>query len=103
MDELSSYLGSVSSYDDCRAIVSRLKSCEVPESSVTRGASRECAAFINAHFNYGGCVNTHFNDADFRGTTWRAYLNQGGELWRSGNESIRLVDRDGKTVDIYSY
>ena len=96
------YVGDASSYEDCRAVVSRFPRCEA-HPDIPRGTSNECERFIETHFNYQGCVDTHFNDKDFRGDTWRVYLNQNHELWRSDNESIRLLDPQGRTVDIYSY
>lgn len=96
------YVGSASSYEECRAIVSRIPRCEAyPD--VPREASSECERFIETRLSYQGCVDTHFNDEDFRGDTWRVYLNQSRELWRSDDETIRLLDREGCTVDIYSY
>ncbi|HEY4489039.1 MAG TPA: hypothetical protein VJA87_00995 [Candidatus Paceibacterota bacterium] len=96
------YTGSASSYDECRAIVSNFPRCETQRSAPDE-ASGECKAFIESRLNYEGCVNTHFNDEDYQGDTWRVYLNRGNELWRSDNETIRLLDREGRTVDIYSY
>lgn len=101
-DELRTYNGSASSYEACRAIVGDIPRCEA-NPSVPREASSECERFIETRLNYQGCVDTHFNDEDFRGDTWRVYLNQSRELWRSDNETIRLLDREGRTVDIYSY
>jgi hypothetical protein len=102
-DELGrGYSGSASSYEECRTIVSRIPRCEA-NPDVPREASSECEHFIEARLNYQGCVDAHFNDADFRGDTWRVYLSQSRELWRSDNETIRLLDREGRTVDIYSY
>jgi hypothetical protein len=102
-DELGNgYTGDAPSYEKCRAIVSRIPRCEA-RPDVPREASSECERFIDTRLNYQGCVNAHFNDSDFRGDTWRVYLNQSRELWRSDNETIRLLDREGRTVDIYSY
>lgn len=96
------YPGDADSYDECRAIVSRIPRCDV-RPDIPREASSECERFIETRLNYQGCVDAHFNDSDFRGDTWRVYLNQGRELWRSDDETIRLLDREGRTVDIYSY
>lgn len=102
-DELGrGYAGDATSYQECRTIVSRIPRCEA-NPSAPREASSECKRFINTRLNYQGCVDAHFNDEDFRGDTWRVYLNQSRELWRSDNETIRLLDREGRTVDIYSY
>ena len=102
-DELGrGYTGDPSSYEACRAIINRFPRCEA-NPDVPREASSECERFIETRLNYQGCVDVHFNDSDFRGDTWRVYLNQSRELWRSDNETIRLLDREGRTVDIYSY
>ena len=55
------------------------------------------------YFNYNGCVDAHKNDADFMGNTWRVYLGRSSSMWRTKNELVKLLDKDGKTVDAFSY
>lgn len=95
------YQGSASSYDACRSVVSRLPRCQAV--AAPREASASCKAFIDSRLSYEGCVNSHFNDGDFRGDTWRIYLNRTSDLWRSDNETIKLLDTAGRVVDTYSY
>jgi hypothetical protein len=102
LDELGNfYTGSPSSYDTCRETVSQLPACT--NGRAPRNASASCEAFIEKHLSYQGCVDAHFNEPDFRGDTWRIFLGQSRELWRSDHETIKLLDREGRTVDIYSY
>ncbi|HEX8591602.1 MAG TPA: lamin tail domain-containing protein [Candidatus Paceibacterota bacterium] len=37
------------------------------------------------------------------GVLWRIFLGQRRELWRNNSDTIELIDRTGRTVDIYSY
>ncbi|HEY0011006.1 MAG TPA: hypothetical protein VGB97_03835 [Candidatus Paceibacterota bacterium] len=96
------YRESASSYESCRRVVDTLPACET-QRTAPREASASCESFIESRLSYPGCVSGHFNDEDFRGDTWRVYLGKSRELWRSDNETIKLLDREGRTVDIYSY
>ncbi len=65
--------------------------------------SSACQSFLINNLNYNGCVTAHQNDLDFKGATWRVYLGRTSALWRQTHEYIRLFDREGKTVDAFSY
>jgi hypothetical protein len=102
LDELGNFFeGDAAAYNECRDAVSSFGRCTVPESP--RGVSSRCRAFISDRLNYAGCVRVHQADADFYGNNWRVYLGSRTELWRTDNETLRLVDREGRTVDVYTY
>jgi hypothetical protein len=65
--------------------------------------SGACQSFVIKYLNYNGCVQAHQNDADFLGTTWRVYLGRTSSMWRTHNEVVKLLDKQGKTVDAFSY
>jgi hypothetical protein len=103
LDELGDFFPTqASSYEACREVVRSFVRCEEPR-DVPREASRECENFIETRLSYQGCVLGHSKDADFLGRTWRVFLGRSAELWRSDNEVLKLLDREGRTVDVYSY
>ena len=94
----SSYLRDT----DCLEAVARLSRCETvldPPEDIPNS----CEDFMEKYFNYNGCVAAHKSDPDFEGDVWRIYLGAYGSLWRSRYEVIKLIDRNGKTVDAFSY
>jgi hypothetical protein len=103
LDELGDFFPTnAPTYEACRDVVHSFARCEEPR-NVPREASSECKNFINTRLNYQGCVLGHSKDADFFGRTWRVFLGRSAELWRSDNEALKLLDREGRTVDVYSY
>ncbi len=79
---------------------------ELPRCSVARPGNRvgnACRAFANTYLNYNGCVATHGNEEDFMSRTWRIYLGSKDEFFTRDHGSVRLVDGNGKTVDLLSY
>lgn len=101
-DELGAFFeGDGAAYNECREAVRGFARCEVP--TAPSGISSRCRSFIQERLNYPGCVRVHQDDAEFFGDTWRVYLGQRTELWRTDNETLRLVDREGRTVDVYAY
>lgn len=102
LDELGAFFeGDAAAYNECREVVRSFQRCTVP--SVPRGTSNRCREFIEDRLSYAGCVQAHKHDAEFYGGTWRVYLNRATELWRTDNETLRLLDRDDRTVDVYTY
>jgi hypothetical protein len=62
-----------------------------------------CQSFLVKYLNYNGCVTAHQADADFKGDTWRVYLGRSDSMFRTKHEIVKLLDKDGKTVDAFSY
>jgi len=101
-DELEDF-GTVSFTDDsCYEYVDRIPRCTMVIKE-TPLLSPACFNFINANIHYSGCVTNHRNDADFFKSEWRVYLGRDVEQWRQKREVIRLLDRNGKIVDVYTY
>ncbi len=86
----------------CIEYVNRLSRCQVTLSPPV-GLSGSCQAFLVKYLNYNGCVETHKNDVDFMGDTWRIYLGRSTSMWRTKHEIVKLVDTLGNTVDAFSY
>ncbi len=62
-----------------------------------------CASFLTNYLNYNGCVDAHQNDVSFKKDTWRIYLGRNASMWRKRYEVVKLLDAQGKTVDMFSY
>ncbi len=102
-DELASLYGTGYIRDAaCIDYVNSLSRCQVALTPPP-GASSACQTFLIQYLNYNGCVSAHRSDADFLGTTWRIYLGRTTAMWRATHELVRLVDKNGNTVDAFSY
>lgn len=107
------YTGNTYKDDGCYNLIRTLYSCDVPKN--TSGLSSSCYNFIDNHLTYSGCVATHRGDARFWGNAWRIYLGRTeitrshdstrkyGDLWQPTHDAIKLLDQNGKTVDLYEY
>lgn len=76
--------------------------CEMA-TSTPRGVSSACKSYFSKYINYNGCVLMHAADKNFAGRTWRVYLNARAHLWKDDRETIRLLDREGRVVDVFAY
>lgn len=87
---------------ECEDFVSSLPYCAT-ETRVPSGLSDACERFVEERLSYNGCAAAHSGDEGFELSTWRIYLGQRAALWDDDRDSIRLVDADGKVVDVLSY
>lgn len=100
------YTGNELRDDKCYDLVRSTPSCRTPSD---RGVSNACVALIDDYLTYNGCVEHHRNDADFAGDTWRIYLEyensrgRSDELWKPSRDAVKLLDSEGRTVDLYTY
>lgn len=105
--EFEKYYGGNELRDDkCYNLMRSTPSCKTPSDS---GVSKACSALIDDYLTYNGCVEHHKDDADFAGDTWRIYLEyensrgRSDELWKSSRDAVKLLDSEGRTVDLYTY
>lgn len=90
--------------DACFDYVKNLSTCHFPPAqSLPPSLTRACRDFIVTNFTYNGCVARYQNRASFALDSWRAYLGTGTELWRNSHDIIRLLDANGRTVDVLTY
>lgn len=71
--------------------------------TIPQGLTTSCSTFLTNYMNYNGCVSAHENNGSFLGNTWRVYLGRTQSMWRTQYETIKLLDAQGKTVDMFSY
>ena len=86
----------------CFTYLSQLPPCTFPANPPS-GLSRACVAEIQAKLSYNGCLAAHEGDSGFFQNSWRLYLAQGRALWGAQHDVIRLLDRDGRVVDVLNY
>ncbi|HEX2792107.1 MAG TPA: hypothetical protein VHO23_00070 [Candidatus Paceibacterota bacterium] len=96
------YSGNKLDDDTCYAFVSGARSCTAVTDTPAYLTSA-CEDLVDGYLYYGGCVAAHRYESRFRGTTWRVYLERGSSLWKSSREAVKLLDQNGKTVDLYTY
>jgi hypothetical protein len=102
-DELATLYGTGYIRDDlCIEYVKNLSRCQIAITPPA-GASSACQTFLVKYMNYNGCVDAHKNDVDFWGNTWHVYLGRSSSMWRTRNELVKLLDKEGKTVDAFGY
>lgn len=93
--DLSSFTGQ------CQNYITSLGSCQVPKSNVLLPQNDyACLAFIQ-NISYRSCFNTHAGDSNFLSNEWRMWVS--GKFLDSKHDVVKLLDRNGKLVDLYSY
>lgn len=86
----------------CFDYLDTLSSCHFT-SNPPSGLSPACRSFIANSISYNGCVNTYRASPSFALPSYRAYLALRSELWGNSHDVIRLLDAEGRTVDLLTY
>ena len=86
----------------CVAYARSLSTCRFPFGDPP-DVSAYCYAFIRNALTYNGCVERHRWRPSFGGDTWRLFLESPREIWKQGHDVIRLLDREGRIVDVWAY
>lgn len=102
--------------DTCRAYIRRnTERCEIDDTAnfdarnrfgervIDPPLSPACQTFIRNELTYAGCVANHIADEDFYSLEWHVYAGSFNELWRKEGEVLRLLDQNGRTVDVWNY
>ena len=85
---------------DFAALIPR---CNFYMGEPTQDISSQCYSFIRNSLTYNGCVARHRWRPSFLGDTWRIFFGESRELWKNDTDVIRLFDKEGRTVDAWSY
>lgn len=88
--------------DTCYDFIQTLSSCTFPR-QVPANLTSACHIYLANNFSYNGCVQNYRYKSTFADDSWRIYLNAYGELWRNSHDIIRLLDAQGRTVDVITY
>ena len=86
----------------CFDFLNTVSTCHSP-TNVPSDISANCRSFVANTLSYNGCVSAYRGRIDFLGTTYRAYLALHSELWSNSHDVIRLLDEQGRTVDVLTY
>jgi hypothetical protein len=87
----------------CTEFVNNLQSCTYPRNNLPATLSPACKAFVTNTYTYNGCVTLYQSRVDFKKDTWRLFLGVIEPLWNNSHDIIRLLDADGRTVDVLTY
>ena len=86
----------------CFDYLDTLSRCHFP-TTVPSNLSANCRSFISNTLSYNGCVATYRTRAGFALPTFRAYVAFRSELWSNSHDVIRLLDAEGRIVDVLTY
>lgn len=84
----------------CRSYASRMDRCTT---STDAPSALSCAAFIEQALTYNGCVAAHRAEPGFLAPTWRLFLGRSSDAYDDERDTLRLLDGNGKIVDVLSY
>jgi hypothetical protein len=88
--------------DTCIDYVQTLSQCHFP-ATVPSNLTPACRSFIANTLSYNGCTQAHRNDPSFALPSWRVYLGLKAEFWYNTHDVIRLLDDQGRVVDVLTY
>lgn len=112
IDEMEEFSRVAYTNDECYDFVENLSQCEAfPKDELSDmlnerdiSLSSTCRSFITKELTYESCVENHRNDPLFDNVgSWYIYLGRTRDLWRAEREIIRLLDGNGRVVDIVEY
>lgn len=87
--------------DACLSSVTYIPRCHFP-SGDTANIPPSCRAIVADRLSYNGCVRAHRHDAGFALPSWRLYVTLSRSVWGQ-HDTIRLLDEQGRVVDVYQY
>lgn len=87
----------------CEKYVKKLSRCQIVLKPTPKEYGTECDQFVKNKLTYNACVENHHYRPNFFKKEWRIFLNKQQELWRNTRDIIKLLDAEGKTVDILTY
>ena len=86
----------------CFDYLATLPFCTFP-TSLPSTLSSACRDTIQNRLSYNGCVQQYGNTTSFARDTWRLFLAHGTPLWSGEHDVIRLLDGQGRVVDVLNY
>lgn len=92
--------------EQCIEYLQSLASCEIPGTNTPKDLLPLCRALIQKEITYNKCIEREYKKYGFKVFNrggWYLYLNSPAEIWRNKYDVIRLLDGDGRVVDVLSY
>ena len=103
-DEMPLNAQNVANFGDgCIDYARSLPQCHFPGLDPKPSVTDACSNFLLNRMTYNGCVAAHRNDINFYTGSWRLFLGSNAQLWRDTHDVIRLLDDQGRTVDVLTY
>jgi hypothetical protein len=87
----------------CFDYLASIPSCHFVGSSIPSGISQSCRQFVGNNLSYNGCVAMYRSQTNFTLPTFRLYLGVRAKLWNDSHDIIRLLDAQGRVVDVLTY
>jgi hypothetical protein len=104
---MSASIENVRTYgEQCIEYIHSLASCEVPGKNVPADLLPLCRSFVQKEITYNKCLEREYKKDGFRVFNlggWYLYLESPAEIWRNKYDVLRLLDGDGRVVDVHSY
>jgi hypothetical protein len=92
--------------EQCIEYLQSMQPCEVPGDNIAKNILPLCRALIQKEITYNKCIEREYKRIGFRVFNlggWYLYLESPAELWRNKYDIVRLLDGDGRVVDVLSY
>ncbi len=102
-DEFNRLLTLNQTNDACDGFVRTIGRCQFVGAAPPVDIGSACQNLVLNILSYNGCINIHKNDPGFYKNSWRVYLGRDQELWKNTREEIRLLDENGKVIDVVGY
>lgn len=87
--------------EECFSLMQSLLPCEIP-ATIPTDVSPACRSSLAERLSYNACVQLQQNEFGFYVNRWRVFLNAAQPLWQE-RDIIRLLDAEGRVVDVLSY
>lgn len=88
---------------DCVDYAASVQRCHSPAQEMPSTLSPACRTFLANNLSYNGCVAMYRSRSDFSLPAWRLYLALRQPLWTTTHDVVRLLDEQGRVVDVLSY
>jgi len=87
----------------CLDYINNLPAFEFPGPNLPSDLSQACRTFVATTLSYNGCVAMNRTQSTFELPSWRLYLAMRAPLWNHTHDIIRLLDNQGRVVDVLQY
>lgn len=87
----------------CVAFAEHIPRCRFYVGEPPQNVTAQCYSFVRNMLTYAGCAIRHGWRPSYGSDTWRLFLGEQHELWDGEHDIVRLFDREGRTVDVWTY
>lgn len=87
----------------CVAFAEHIPRCRFYVGEPPQNVTAQCYSFVRNMLTYAGCAIRNGWRPSYGSDTWRLFMGEPYELWNSEHDVVRLFDREGRTVDVWTY